>query len=159
MTCNNWFSKYFSSNFGKYPVRLSELLIFWEKHLTVMYFLNQKNNSYDMEQLGFKIVLFHLWYISWKTPPDLLFGVTAREGGRSIVFWAQLSKVLLPKPFTNAIWKYSWYFLRTFFLMVFVESQIETNSIYLCLITLLRRFFCFATGLFFFIYFAFLISF
>jgi hypothetical protein len=36
--------------------------------------------------------------------------------------------------------------------MVFVESQIETNSIYLCLITLLRRFFVLQLVFFFYLF-------
>jgi len=33
--------------------------------VTVVFF-KQMNNSYGMEQLGFKIVEFRLWYISWE---------------------------------------------------------------------------------------------
>ena len=50
--------KYLNSIFGKYPGRISDLL---EKYITPKYFFNQKNDSYDLNKLDFKIFKFQLW--------------------------------------------------------------------------------------------------
>ena len=61
--------KIFNSVFRHYPGRFLYLLIFGKVRiwiLTTIFFFNQKNNKYDMEQLGFKIFEIKLWSISWK---------------------------------------------------------------------------------------------